>query len=63
MHKVPKARNHKYPVRIYWIPSELKYRNADYIYRWHPAEKQQVGAIIIKPGRFLTEECLNGQEW
>jgi len=58
-----KARNHKYPVRIYWIPSELKYRNADYIYRWYLAKKQQVGAIIIELGRFLTKKCLNRQEW
>ena len=59
MHKAPKEKNHKYSVRMYWIPSELKYRNADYMYRWHLAEKQQVGVIIIKLGRFLIEECLN----
>jgi len=45
------------------MPSELKYRNANYMYGWHPAKKQQVGAIIIELGRFLTEECLNGREW
>jgi len=39
MHKVLKARNYKYLVRIYWILSEAKYRNANYIYRWHLAEK------------------------
>jgi len=33
IYKVPKARNYKYPVRIYWIPSKLKYRNANYIYK------------------------------
>jgi len=32
MHRVLKARNYKYLVRIYWMPSELKYRNADYMY-------------------------------
>jgi len=41
------------------MPSEVKYRNADYIYGWHLAEKQQVGVIIIELGRFLIEECLN----
>jgi len=35
-----KVRNYKYPVRIYWILSKAKYRNANYIYRWHLAEKQ-----------------------
>jgi len=63
MHKIPKARNHKYPVRMYWMPSELKYRNANYMHGWHLAKKQQVGAIIMELGRFLTEECLNGREW
>jgi len=33
MHKVLKVRNYKYLVRMYWIPSEVKYRNADYMYR------------------------------
>jgi len=39
IHKAPKARNYKYLVRMYWILSETKYRNADYIYGWHLAEK------------------------
>jgi len=33
MHKTPKARNYKYLVRIYWMPSKAKYRNANYMYR------------------------------
>jgi len=33
IYKAPKARNYKYLVRIYWILSETKYRNANYIYR------------------------------
>jgi len=40
MHKAPKKKNHKYLVRMYWIPSELKYRNIKFIYRWHPTKKQ-----------------------
>jgi len=40
IHETLKARNHKYLVRIYWMPSETKYRNADYIYGWHLAKKQ-----------------------
>jgi len=35
MHEILKIRNYKYPVRMYWIPSELKYRNAEFIYGWH----------------------------
>jgi len=45
------------------MPSELKYRNAEFIYRWHLIKEQQVGVVIIKLGRFLTKECLNRQEW
>jgi len=33
IHKILKARNYKYLVRMYWMLSEIKYRNADYIYR------------------------------
>jgi len=59
IYKALKVRNYKYLVKIYWMPSEAKYRNADYMYRWHLAKKQQVGAIIIELGKFLTKECLN----
>jgi len=47
---------------MYWILSKAKYKNANYIYRWHLAKEQQVGVIIMELGRFFTEECLNGQE-
>jgi len=60
IHETLKVRNYKYLVRMYWMPSKAKYRNANYMYGWHLAEKQQVGAIIIELGRFLTEEYLNG---
>jgi len=33
IHKAPKKRNYKYLVRMYWIPSELKYRNAKFMHR------------------------------
>jgi len=33
IHKVLKKRNYKYLVRIYWMPSKLKYKNAKFIYR------------------------------
>jgi len=32
IYEAPKKKNHKYPVRMYWIPSELKYRNTKFIY-------------------------------
>jgi len=35
IHEAPKRRNYKYLVKIYWMPSELKYKNAKFIYRWH----------------------------
>ena len=33
IYKTLKKRNHKYLVRIYWIPSELKYKNAKFMHR------------------------------
>jgi len=60
MHKALKARNYKYLVRMYWILSKLKYRNAKFMYRWYLTEEQQVRAVIMELGRFLTEKCLNG---
>jgi len=33
IYKTLKVRNYKYPVRMYWISSKLKYRNAKFIYR------------------------------
>jgi len=35
MHKALKARNYKYLVRMYWMPSELKYRNAKFMHGWY----------------------------
>jgi len=35
IHEIPKVRNYKYLVRMYWILSKLKYRNAEFIHRWH----------------------------
>ena len=32
IYKVLKVRNYKYLVRMYWMPSKLKYRNAKFIY-------------------------------
>jgi len=62
MYSAPKEKNHKYPVRIYWILSEIKYKDAKFMYRWYPAIKQQVGVLIMELGRFFIEECLNGKK-
>jgi len=32
IYKALKKRNYKYLVRMYWMPSELKYRNAKFMY-------------------------------
>jgi len=40
IYKAPKRKNYKYLVRMYWMPSELKYRNAKFIYGWHLTEEQ-----------------------
>jgi len=39
MYKKPKIKNYKYLVKIYWILSELKYKDAKFIYKWHLTEK------------------------
>jgi len=33
IYKILKTRNYKYLVRIYWMLSKAKYKNADYMYR------------------------------
>ena len=48
---------------MHWALKELKYRNAKYLYRWHLIKVQAKGDLILKPGRFVIEECLNGQQW
>jgi len=35
IYKILKKKNYKYPVKMYWMPSKLKYRNAKFIYGWH----------------------------
>jgi len=33
IYKALKEKNYKYLVRIYWMPSELKYKNTKFIYK------------------------------
>jgi hypothetical protein len=63
MHKAPKVKNRRYPTRMWWAPDERKYRNAKYMHGWHPVETQEEGDLRLQPGRFLTEECLDGRQW
>ena len=59
IHRALKIKYKKYFIRIYWALEDLKYRNAKYIYRWHLIEKQDKVDLILKPRRFLIEECLD----
>ena len=48
---------------MYWMLSKLKYRNAKFIHRQHLTKEQQVRTVIIELEKFITEKCLNRQEW
>jgi len=39
IYKALKKKNYKYLVRMYWIPSKLKYKNIKFIYRWYLTKK------------------------
>jgi len=38
IYRALKDKNRKYLVRIYWALEEKRFRNAKYIYNWHPVE-------------------------
>ena len=59
IYRAPKIKYKKYPIRMYWVLKDLKYKNAKYIHRQHPTEQQDKVDLILKLGRFLIEECLN----
>ena len=63
MHRVPKAKNRKYPVRMHWMKTEKKFRDAKFVHGWHPVDTQEEGDLRLQPGRYLTEECLEGRQW
>ena len=63
IYKALKAKNKKYLVRIYQMPDECKYRNAKYIYRQHLVDNTGLNKLTLQPGRYLTEECLDGRQW
>jgi len=39
MYKALKEKNYKYLIRIYWMSSELKYKDIKFIYKWHLIKK------------------------
>ena len=47
IYKAPKAKNKKYPVRIYQTLDKRKYRNTKYIYRWHPVDNIELNKLIL----------------
>ena len=55
-----KANNARYLKRINWRLEEKRYRDAKFIYRWYLILKQNDRELMIKPRRFLTEECIKG---
>ena len=63
MYKILKEKNYKYLVKIYWILSEIKYKDTKFIYKQHLATKQQIGALVMELGKFLIEKYLNGRKW
>ena len=40
IHEALKKKNHKYLVRMYWMLSELKYKNAKFMHRQHLTKEQ-----------------------
>ena len=64
IYKALKVKNKKYLVRIYQTRDKRKYRNTKYIYRWHLVDNIELNKLILQPGRYLTEEYLEGrQQW
>ena len=47
IYKALKAKNKKYPVRIYQTPDERKYRNTKYIYRWHLVDNIELNKLTL----------------
>ena len=43
--------------------SEIKYKDAKFMYKQYLATKQQIKALVMELGNFFTEECLNGRKW
>jgi len=37
---MPKEKNYKYLIKMYWMLNKIKYKDAKFIYRWHPVIKQ-----------------------
>jgi hypothetical protein len=63
IHQYPKQKAKRYPERMYWPQASRRHRNAKFLHGWHALEYQAEGTLTVQPGRFLTEECLQGREW
>ena len=33
------------------------------MHRWYPIKVQYLGQLTVTPEKFITEKCLNGQQW
>ena len=63
MHRAPKTANSRYPRRMHWNENCKRHRNATYMHGWHPIQETDSEILTMEPGRFLSEECLEGREW
>ena len=61
MHKTPKEKNNKFLYRTNWDLSE-KFKNANFMHKWHPIVIQYPGELIVKSKKFFILECLKGQQ-
>jgi len=59
LHYVLKAKIGRYPRKIKWDNSEKKFWDIKVMHGWHPLAVQHFGYLVMEPGRFITEECLN----
>ena len=55
-----KAKHSKYPRKMNWDDSKKKFQNVQKIHGWHLIKVQYLRQLTVAPGRFITEECLNG---
>jgi len=61
LYHTPKTKYSKYPRKVNWDDSKKKFQNVQKMHGWHLTEVQYLGQLTVALGRFITEECLNGQ--
>ena len=57
-----KASNTRYLKRIDWRLEERRYKDVKFMHRWYLTPNQNEKELTIKSKRFLTEECIRGQQ-